>query len=153
MWIAQQRQPEQAGKDDDERHHHFEGRPNNWRELRRAQIFRSQDALNYQEVGSPVPHRDDGTQSKNNADPIDPHRIVSKVAQGGPQMGIRAGVWHVLLSEILQDPRLQTAPASGFQQSQDRYQQRARPDQKELEDLIENRGPQAAEGYVDRNRD
>jgi ABC-type nickel/cobalt efflux system permease component RcnA len=68
-------------------------------------------------------------------------------------MGIGTGVGHVLLGEILQNTRFQAAPAAGFQQSQNGDQQRARPDQKKLQDLIKDGGAQAAESHIDGNRD
>ena len=56
--IGQHRQAEQAGQDDDERHAHLEGRADDGRHLRGAQILGGEHALHHQEVGGPVAEGD-----------------------------------------------------------------------------------------------
>ena len=54
---------------------------------------------------------------------------------------------------VLRDFELQLFPAARFNQSENRNQQRAGPDQDELQHFVENRGAQPAERYIDRHGD
>ena len=58
----------------------------------------------------------------------------------------------VLFRGPLRNLQLEVGPAAGFVQSENRNQQRSRPDQKELQDFVENGRAQAAQRYVNRNR-
>ena len=49
--------------------------------------------------------------------------------------------------------RFQPAPAAGFDQAENRNQQRAQPDQNELQNLVEDGRTQAAQHHVDGHRD
>ena len=66
---------------------------------------------------------------------------------GSPQVRV------ISLRKILVDARDQPGPAARFHQAQDGNQQRAKPDQEELQHLVEDRGEQPAQGDVDRHGD
>ena len=74
------------------------------------------------------------------------HRVVLKAPKGAPQ------VREVLAGKVLLDACHHAAPAVGLDQAQNRDQQRAEPDEKELQHLIEDRREQSARCDVNSDR-
>src|SRR5580698_8765365 len=105
-------------------------------------------ALHNEEVSSPVTEADDEAEAEDNAGPVNAHRIVVEVAEGAPHMNVIAA------PQICENLLAKITPATDFDQTQNRHQQRTQPDEQELQDFIEDRGTQAAERYVksDSNR-
>src|SRR6185437_367082 len=138
---GQHRQGEQAGQDDDKRDQHLEAGADDGRELGRAQVAGGEQALDDQEVGGPVTERNHEAEAEDDAGPVDAHGVVAERAQGAPEMGVGT-------AGIVGYARVELAPAPDFDQAQDRDQQRARPDQHELQHLVEDRRAQAAERNI-----
>ena len=78
-------------------------------------------------------------QAEHDAGPVDAHGVVLKVPHGAPQVGV------ILRREVVVDARHHAAPAAGFDQPDDGNQQRAQPDQHELQHLVEDRREQPAQ--------
>ena len=76
-----------------------------------------------------------------------PMGLSWKCAHGAPQVRV------VLRREVLVDARHHAAPAAGFDQPEDGNQQRAQPDQDELQHLVEDRREQPAQRHVDGHRE
>ncbi len=136
-------QCQKSRKDDDQRHHHLEGRADDGREPGRAKTIGREHPLHHQKIGSPVPKRQHNAPTQNNAGPVDPHRVVLEMAQRAPKVGV------VRSPEIVFDLPRQISPAAHFNHAENGNQQRPRPDQDELQNLIEDCRPQTAQGYVD----
>ena len=106
------REAEQAGQNHDERHAHLEGRADDGRQFRGAQILGGDDALHHQEVGGPVAHGNHRAQSEHDADPVDAHRVVAERAQRAP--GVRViplrESWHEFVATMPSQPPASIRP-------------------------------------------
>ena len=133
---------QQTGKNHDERNKHFEGRAYDGSHFCGAHILGGQDALDNEEIGSPVAHGDDGAETEDDAGPVNAHGIVVGRAQGAPEVGVFGG-------GIDGDSGFETVPATGPDQAQNGNEQSARPNQDKLENFVEDGGAQSTEGDVD----
>ena len=70
------------------------------------------------------------------------HGVAREGSQGTPQV-------RVFGRGVLRNLQFEVAPSPGFDQSQNWNQQRARPNENELQHFIEDSGAQAAQGNVD----
>ena len=131
-----------AGKNHDKRNKHFEGRADDGSHFCGAHIFGGQDALDHEEVGSPIAHGDDGGETEDDAGPVNAHGIVFGRAQGAPEMGVFGG-------SVGGDSGFEAAPAASFDQAENGNEKSASPDQDELKNFVEDGGAQSAEGDVD----
>ena len=70
------------------------------------------------------------------------------------QRQVKSALWHRGMDDlhVLLDRRHHFRPAAGVDQAEDRNQQRAQPDQEELQHLVEDGRDQAAQGDVDGHR-
>src|ERR1017187_4947183 len=128
---VQKSQSQKAWKNHDKWHAHLEGRADQRRQFRRAQVLGGDDALHNQEVGGPVAHGDKDTQPEYDPNPVDAHGVIGKGAHGSPHMG------EVLRREVAVDASHHAVPTAGFDQPDDGNQQRAQPDQNELQHFVE----------------
>jgi len=104
-----------------------------------TQILGGEHSLHHQKVYcSPVTHGNYGAQSENNSGPVHAHRVVLELPKRAPCMR------EILIGKIMLDPCDQALPSARFNQTKNRNQQRAKPDEKELEHFVKNRGEQAA---------
>ena len=96
-------------------------------------ILRGDDALHDEEIRGPVAEGNHPAETQHNARPVNAHGVVGKAAHRPPEVRV------VTVGKILVDARHEAAPAAGFNQAENGNQQRAKPDQEELQDLVENR--------------
>ena len=79
------------------------------------------------------------------------HRIVGKVAHAAPHVGVVAGGGRSG-GDVVGEARLEAAPAAGLDESENGDEESAAPDEDELENLVEDGRPQAAERRTRRRR-
>src|SRR5229473_2407738 len=141
---GQDSQSEKSRQNDDERNEHLEGCADDGSHLRGTKILGGENALDDEEIRRPIAEGDDKAKTKDDAGPMNAHGIVFEGAQGGPEMRVFRG-------SGARDLEAQIAPAASFNQTQDRDQRGAGPDQNELQNFVEDCGTQASERYVDGN--
>jgi len=104
-------------------------------------------ALDDQEVGAPVPERQDEPEAHRHAEPLDPHGVGRGTAQVPARLGEHPGREPTLHGDHCQF-RLETGPPADRLQAQERERQEAEDDHEELQDLVVDRTGQAAEEGV-----
>src|ERR1700721_577111 len=109
--------------------------------------MRGENARDTQKVGGPVAEADHQSEAKDDARPVNAHGVIPEVPGCAPQVRVVAG------TDACGDLRFQVGPAAGLDEAEDGDQERAQPDEKELQNLIENGRPQAAQGDVDGDGD
>ena len=124
--------PEKPGQNNNEGDQHFESGTNDGRHFCGAKILGGENALHDKEIGGPVAERQDRAETEYDAGPMDAHGIVFEITQGGPEMRVFRG-------SIARNLQPQIAPAASFNQTQNRDQQRSRPNQNELQHFVEDR--------------
>ena len=99
-----------------------------------AQILGGEHALHDQEIGGPVAERNNAAEAEDDARPVDAHGIVAESSPACSRRGCnRPGRSCAVMRATM------LAPAAGFDQPQDGNQQRAGPDEDELQNLVEDR--------------
>ena len=116
--------------------------------LAERRSFAADDALHHQEIGGPVADRNHRAQAEDDAGPVDAHGVVLEVSRGCSTGGCNPAP-----GKLCVDARHHAAPSAGFDQAEDGDQQRAQPDQDELQHLIEDGGEQAAEEDINGDGD
>jgi hypothetical protein len=133
---------EKAGKNHDQRHDHLEIGGDDGRQLRGAQVFGGHGALHDEKVCGPVSARDGAAEAEDDSGPVHAHGVAGESAERAPEMDV------VVAVHLLEDARFEAAPAADFHHAENWNDERAEPDEKELQHLIEDGGIQTAERDV-----
>ena len=111
-----------------------------------GKILGGDNPLDHQKVCRPVAEGNHSSEAEHDSRPVDTHGVIGEAPHGTPKVGI------VLAGEIGGDAGDHPVPSSRFNQAEDRDQQRSQPDEDKLQDFVENRRTEPAQGHVDSHR-
>src|SRR5882724_13170032 len=129
-------QPQQSWKYDDQRYGHLKEGANDRRHLCRTNVLGRKYTLNHEKIGCPIAHRLHSAEAKHDAGPVHPHGIILKMSEVAPHMR------EILAREVVLNASHHPFPSAGFNQTENWNEQRAEPNQKELQNFVEDSGKQ-----------